>query len=276
MAGIVSLLMLVGISGLSALTGCAENHVSVQIRQLQAPQVNTMNTSICTVPSDPMAGKLLAPVLDVATATNYLAFPLIQNNLASGRNLDINRADTRAIQGRFADISLTTVGGLGLTLAGAPSAYRIPIVSDRIDGANGALPGFGVVEMPVIPQAQVAALRVRLGCADLVNDTTSLCTRRSETVIVTIRPTFETTGGQVLSGSDGPWINVAPYSFPLTVCCGCLVSFPATVDTECNPMMAGAMAAASTNQDYCILGQDFPSSCLRCRNNPACRPSTCP
>jgi hypothetical protein len=254
----------------AAISGCAENHVSVQIRGLQAPQVNAMNASICSITADPMGAKVLSPVLDVALAYQYTAFPLIQNNLATGRNLDINRADTRAIQGRYADIQLTNASGQGLTLVGAPSSYRIPISSDRIDAANGPIAGYGIVQMPVVGPAQVAALKARLGCDDVAN----LCTRRSETVVVTIRPTFETTGGQVLSGSDPPWINVAPYSFPLTVCCGCLVSFPPNVDANCDPLM-GAMAS-TTNMDYCLLGQDFASSCTRCRGNPACGRLACP
>lgn len=255
-----------------ALIGCAENHVSVQIRGLQAPQANSMNPGICSITADPMAAKLLSPVLDVMLANQYVAFPLIQNNLASGRNLDINRADTRAIMGRFADIQLTTAGGLGLTLpGGVPSSYRIPIASDRIDGANGAIPGYGIVQMPIVGAAQVAALKARLGC----DDPAVVCGAPSMTVVVTIRPTFETTGGLTLSGSDPPWVNVAPYTFPLTVCCGCLVSYPTNVDTNCNPIM-GAMAPSTSNQDYCLLGQDFASSCTRCRGNTACSRAGCP
>jgi hypothetical protein len=261
--------------------GCAENYASVEIRQFMVAQANPASPLACTVAPDPSGTKVLSSILDVALRDNYVAFPLIQNNMFQTRSAEFNRPDQRAITAQFVDVELTTADGmtrLTLSNAGAPvpSSYRIPVRSDLIPAGNGTTPGFGVMEMPLIPASVGLALRERLGCTGFVAGAppAPFCANDSQTIRVTVRPTFRTVGGQELSGAAGStWTNVSPYTFPLTVCCGCLLSFPSNVDARCQ-MMMGSMSSTSTT-GYCLIGQDFPTLCTSCAGRPECSREGC-
>ncbi|MDP3276785.1 MAG: hypothetical protein Q8Q09_16415 [Deltaproteobacteria bacterium] len=266
------------VAGLCAqVVGCAENLASVEIRQFQQPIADPMNPTACVVNADQNSLKLFTSVLDLSLRDSYTAFPLIQNNLYSSRSVESNRPDQRAILPQFVDVELATLDGTTLLSLPDPAGgaamlnrYRIPLRTDLINAGSSSGAGFGVVEMPVIPSNVGAALRARLGC----DDTANLCARRSLTINVTLRPTYRTVGGLTISGArDSTWTNAAPYSFPLTVCCGCLVEFPGSgVDSACR---STAMTAEAAVLGYCLVGQDYPISCLRCNGNPACQPRTC-
>jgi len=144
--------------------GCAENYASVEIRQFMVAQASPASPLACTVAPDPSGTKVLSSILDVALRDNYVAFPLIQNNMFQTRSAEFNRPDQRAITAQFVDVELTTADGmtrLTLSNAGAPvpSSYRIPVRSDLIPAGNGTTPGFGVMEMPLIP-ASVGSLQL--------------------------------------------------------------------------------------------------------------------
>lgn len=258
--------------------GCADNSASVQIRHLVAPQANPSLPGACSLSNDPGSPKLLASVLDVALRDNYIVFPLIQNNLFANRAGELNRPDQRAIMGQYVDVELTTLSGALLSLGTAPSTYRVPMNSDVIPAGITSAPGFGVVEVSAIPGPQGQALRERLGCTGFatgVAPPAAFCSNASETIQVTLRPTFRTVGGVELTSAVGAvWKNVAPYTFPLTICCGCLLSIPSGYTSACQPatMMA---TTPTTTTGYCLAGQDLPLACTQCGGAPQCSRSGC-
>ncbi len=264
--------------------GCAENYASVSIRQLMVAQANPASPLACTATPDPGSPKILTSVLDVALRDNYVAYPLVQNNLYASRSLENNRPEQRALIAQFVDVELTTADGASrLALAdengaAVPSNYRIPTRSDPIPPGIAGNPGFAVIEMPVIPPNVGRALRERLGCTGFAPGAppAPFCSNDSQTIRVTLRPTFRTQGGVELSSAVGSvWENVAPYTFPLTVCCGCLLNFPPNVDRACR-MTGGAMSGGGTStMGYCLVGQDFPTLCTSCAGRPECSREGC-
>ncbi len=270
---------LVAATALTAL-GCADNAASVEIRHLALPTTNPSLQGSCAVTADPMASKLLGSTLDVALRDNYLAFPLIQNNMFQNRQGELNRTDQRAIVGVHVDVELTTLGGQLLSLATAtgtvPSSYRLPLNSDVIPAGNSSTPGFGTLALTVIPGPQGQALRERLGCTGFGAGVppAPFCAQQSETIQVTLRPTFRTLGGlELTSAANAVWKNVAPYTFPLTVCCGCLLSFPQGVNAACRS--TSMTMTTTTTQSYCVTGQDFPVPCTVCGGAPQCSREGC-
>jgi hypothetical protein len=266
--------------------GCAENHASVSIRQLMVAQANPASPLACTAAPDPGAPKILTSVLDVALRDNYVAYPLVQNNLYASRALESNRPEQRGLVAQFVDVELTTVDGanrLSLTDENGdavPSRYRVPARSDLIPPGAAGNPGFAVIEMPVIPSNVGRALRERLGCTGFAAGAppAPFCSNDSQTIRVTLRPTFRTQGGVELSSVVGSvWENVAPYSFPLTVCCGCLLNFPPNVDRACRPTggMAAGGGTGTATTGYCLVGQDFPTLCTSCMGRPECSREGC-
>lgn len=262
-----------------ALSACAPNYASVEISHLIVPQPNPQTPGVCSASSDPNAPKVLSSVLDLALRDNYTAIALVQNNMFRNRSVDLNRPDTRSVFAQYVDVELTTSAGQALTLPnGAPALYRINVRGDLIATAPGGLPGFGVLEIPVITATQGAALRERLGCNNFIMGAPPepFCRNDSITVQVTLRPTFRTLGGDILtSDRNSPWTNVRPYSFPLTVCCGCLVTFPSGFDTSCQPLSMTGSAMTPTGNS-CLVGQDFPSPCTVCASQPQCQRTGCP
>jgi hypothetical protein len=258
------------------IVGCADNGASVQFRQLTLPQANPALPGACAVSADPSAPALLSSVLDVALRDNYVAFPLVQNNLFQNRQGELNRPDQRAITGMYVDVELTTLGGVLLNLGGTASSYRVPLNTALVPAGNATVPGFGVIQVNAITAAQGQALRERLECTGFggAAPPASFCEQRSQTIVVTMRPTFRTVGGVELTSSVGAaWKNVAPFSFPLTVCCGCLLQIPAGFDASCT---STAMAMApSAMQAYCMAGQDLPMSCTQCAGQPQCSRNGC-
>jgi hypothetical protein len=259
------------------LAGCAENYASVEIRQFMVAQADPMNPSACTVNPDPGGIKLLSSVLDVALRDNYVAFALVQNNLFQTRNGDRNRPDQRSIFGESVEVELTTLDGMTLlTLPGAPSTYSVPVRSDIINAGTGGSPGYGVLEIPVITAAQGRALRERLGCTGFAPGAppAAFCANDAITVRVTLRPTFRTVGGDTLTAlRSATWKNVAPYTFPLTVCCGCLLQIPQGLDATCQAPMGSTMTGQQLS--YCIAGQDFATPCTVCATRPECQRAGC-
>jgi sulfur carrier protein ThiS len=267
---------LLAVSAVFAL-GCADNAASVQIRHLVAPQANPIQPNACSLSNDPSSPKLLASVLDLALRDNYIVFPLVQNNLFSNRAAEVNRPDQRAIMAQYVDVELTTLSGALLSLGTAPSTFRVPVNGDVIPAGVGASPGFGVIEVSAIPGAQGQALRERLGCTGFASGARppeAFCANASETIQVTLRPTFRTVGGVELTSAVGAvWKNVAPYTFPLTICCGCLLSIPAGYNDACQPASMSSMPA--TTVPYCLPGQDLPLACTDCGGAAQCSRRGC-
>lgn len=248
--GLLSVLAL-GACAAALAPACAHNDQSVFIRTVMAPPANRQNG--CLYQPDPNQPGLFSGTMDLALTSTYNVVTLIGNQLATKQDLPNARAESAriAIYGatvRVADRAGATVG-----------EFTSP-TSSSVTDPNAGTPGFGIYQFIGIDPPTAQNIRGRLPAG--ATDTYLL---------------FITVFGQTLGGAD---VESNEFQFPVAVCNGCLVDFPASSN---DPALArqpnclkqdAANAPTAGNEGPCFLGQDEAVSCTRCvASNPrACDP----
>jgi hypothetical protein len=222
-------------------SGCADSQSMIFVRQVQARVQK--GTSGCAVDNNPTSIALTEGVLDVAFASEYHASLLVGSQLVARGNASQVRSETARVTVQGSEVTLLDAQG---KTAWGP--ITVP-GSGFIDPATGSDPAFGVTN--------TILLGASLG-QTLHNDLqgTPGVLRR---FVAHVKVFGETLGGTAVE--SGEW------EFPLTVCYGCLVSFPAdandpksAVQPNCN---AAAMGTGTTTP--CNLGQDDGIDCRICK-----------
>ena len=220
--------------------GCADSESMLFIRQAQA---RVTSGTGCTVDSSPSSLFIPSGTLDLAFRTEYTAALLVGNQLVARGNSSQLRTETSRVELEGAVVRLEGSAG---TVWGP---FTVP-GSGFIDPATGSNPAYGLTEAILIGSAYGNAL-VQEGV--LRRDRT---VRRFTSVVKVIGKTL---GGTAVE--SGEW------RFPLTVCYGCLISFPPEASDpkltrpNCDlPAGTGTTVAAP-----CILGQDDVVDCRVCK-----------
>lgn len=248
--------------------GCVDNTLSLYIRQIQSP---TVAGTTCTYPIDPTAPSITEGTLDVALRTSYSIAPLLANQLASTANMEQRRVETSVlnIQGFVVELHEGSPEG---AIIGQPfSVYQNVTVPAAL---SAAVPGYAFTRIQVIPPQVGEVLKAAVCRFDNTGVTTDCPVPRvtsvNRRILVKLTAFGESLGQRA--------IESAPYYFPLTVCCGCLITFPIDSDApeamgrgagpDCNAGSPGA------SQATCGVGQDFPVDCRLCSGsaNPLCQP----
>ena len=76
----------------------------------------------------------------------------------------------------------------------------------------------------------------------------------------------QTTGGMAVQSGE--------FEFPVDVCRGCLIAFPADEDDPSSPRQPNCLAVSSSSTPAtspCIEGQDFQVDCSLCPGVPECQ-----
>lgn len=253
--------------------GCAENEVSFFIRQNQLAQPSGMG--VCVVNADPSSAFSNEGVLDVALRTTYVLHPLYQSELLETRDPNAGRAAMRGIfvEGAEVELHVGSADGPLLSLRDATGAvtnpYTVTAGSDYVPAGGTTGPGLGVGRLELIPARVGAILYSRvcmpssmsMGCAIPASVPTPTGPLR---LVARIQPFGRTMGGIAVSGA---W-----YTFPLTVCCGCLVTFPSDADDPMTPQRDCSRGAPP--QMLCDIGQDQAVDCRVCAGiNGTCQPT---
>ena len=191
---------------------------------------------------------LLGGVLDISMASRYVLFPVIRNDLMeSGFNIDMNRVLLQK-----AIVTYTPQ---------APISARFPddlpvLTSGSINSSGSTL----VSAIEVVTPAMVAALRNASQFVTVTPGGNLLPKRSNVTLLVHVKFIGESL--------DGTRIESNEFSFPLTVCNGCLSIPPAP-----NPDSAGVQISCfdtgtlSDNEAVncpAYIGQDYPVDCRVC------------
>ena len=172
-------------------------------------------------------------VLDISLRSSYRAGLLVGSQLTQRGNRDQLRTETARLSLYGAEVHLETA-------AGAPIAEYTTIGTGFVHPAGGTEPGFGAMVVDVIP----AGAPVGPGL-----------------VLARIRVFGETLGGQEVESNE--------YSFPIQICTGCLISYPA----EAADMTQGpgiyrcnirGEEAPTTQEPVCHVGQDVSAPCTLC------------
>jgi hypothetical protein len=197
----------------TGLAGCADNDSGLYVRGVLAIQAPD-----CVATADPSAAHLLGGVYDISIRGNlgYTAALLVGNQLVRRGDRDQLRTETSRVSLEGAEVTLLTETGSSITEFTVPgTGFVDPGTSDE--------PGYGVMAAMLIPPG-------------VGSDGTR--------IVVEVR-VFGTTLG-------GDEIESATLTFPITVCSGCLVTYPVEA---IDPI---------TGQCVLIDGQDPP--------DPPCRP----
>lgn len=242
---------------LTSAAGCVDNTVSIYIRQVQAPLISG---TTCSVTNDPTAMSIAEGTLDVALRDSYSLRPLIANQLLTRANMDQLRAETSTINVQGFVVELHEGSPEGPLVGPAFSVYQNVVVNAAL---NVMTPSYNYAQIQVIPPqvgVQLRAAVCRLDTTGVTPDCPVLnVTSVNRRILVKM-----TAFGESLGQNN---VESPPFYFPVTVCCGCLITFPAGSDMadttsasgpDCNNGMAPASSAD------CAVGQDYPVDCRLC------------
>jgi hypothetical protein len=243
---------------LTSAAGCVDNTVSLYIRQVQAPLVAG---AVCMVTPDPFALSIPSGTLDVALKNNYTMTPLIANQLVTRASMDLLRAETSTVNIQGFVVELREGSPDGPLVGPAFSVYQNVVVPAALTATT---PGYAWANIQVIPPQVGDALRGAVCQIDRTGVNESCPVYRvvsaSRTILVKL-----TAFGASLGGND---VESSPFYFPVTVCCGCLITFP--VDADAPATMTTGIGRDCNNgmpligPASCNLGQDFPVDCRYC------------
>ena len=224
--------MVLSIATLGAATGgCADNDSALFIRSVLA-----LEPGDCVATAQPEATSLAFGVYDLGVADgSYFAFLLVGNQLSRQGDRDKVRTETSRIALRGADVEVRTVDGATITTFATDGA-------GFADVGTATEPGYGIMPAELLPASTAEGL-----------------TR----VNVSVRVVGETLGGSEIRSSE--------LIFPINICRGCTVSFPA----DAVEPMTGICAGEPADPPACLEGQDAPTDCRSCADNPCCTLNGC-
>lgn len=157
------------------------------------------------------------------------------------------------------DLRRDVPGGARLGGAAAFTIYPGGIVPE---GMNG--PGGGVIMLEVFSNEMWMSLRERVCAVDRSGVTAACPTPRTRSNSFQVIASLRVTGG--FSRPAAPPVVLPVFLFPITICCGCLVSFPpeADVDDAVHPGPDCLAPLPSDAPQLCLPGQDDEFDCRRC------------
>jgi hypothetical protein len=214
---------------------CAKNDSSMFL-------VGVIDTSAttCLAKADTTDAMLVGGVMDTQFTKSYTAALLVGNQLVQQGSMEQARTETSRISLRGAEVTLTDVGGNAV----AGGTYST-IGTGFVDASVGDAPSYGTMAVSVIPE----------GLLDRI--------QAPPVVLAKIRVFGDSLGGSSITSSE--------LDFPITICDGCLVRYPAEDD---DPTQAGNAAykcattasttTTTTDVAPCLFGQDTPFPCTMC------------
>ena len=220
--------MMLAIAALGAATGgCADNDSALFIRAVIA-----LEPGECIARNQPDGLFLPFGVYDTGLAgeNSYFANLLVGNQLSRQGDRDKVRTETSRIALRGADVEVKTIDGATITSFATDGA-------GFVDPGTATEPGYGVMAAELLPAGAVAA---------------------PNRVNVSVRVVGETLGGTEIRSSE--------LIFPITVCRGCLVSFPIDAIDPVGGACAGGGEPGAP--DACLRGQDAFTDCRYCAAAP--------
>ena len=194
-----------------------------------------------------------AGTLDLIVTDLSYTFPALLKNVMpkstdmKERQVGDMRSDTNGIQVRSAEITYDLGDDLERTIGAQVPGSFAPYTSGFVPSAGGV----ATVLFPVLHPALIEAL------ASAIPDRTTDLSRPGVTILTTV-----VVHGKTLDGTD---VTTYPFLFPLTVCKGCLLSFPPDASEGDGPPNCRDVSKVESAKTPCILGQDDPVDCRLCR-----------
>jgi hypothetical protein len=220
--------------GAAALPSCATNDSMMYIVGVAARQAGA-----CAVKADLETTILAKGAMDRLLASDYTAALIIGNQLTQRGSRERLRTETSSVALKGAEVRLENSQGELLV----PEFSAIG--TGFVDAAEGVDAAPAVMFATLIPASIVASLP--LG-----------------TIVTKVRAFGTTLGGEDVESSE--------LLFPIELCEGCLVSFPASArdlaadgtDYQCKQAADDTNSATADEAGPCSLGVDLPAPCTAC------------
>jgi hypothetical protein len=236
-------------------TGCAENDSSLFIRQVSV----SARGSTCIVTPDPSALFLTRGYMDAAFVSRYQASLLVGSQLTARGDRQQLRTETSRLKLEGSEVYATD----DLTGSLVFPATTIP-GSGFIDPASGTDPSYGLLGTILLAIPAALATKQQAGGRGSFTNVTSH-----------VRAFGHTLGGTYIESGE--------FLFPISVCYGCLVTFPTdaiVTNTATVPptlSCSGTSATSTSVTAPCYPGQDDVVDCRICQeylgpDAPVCQP----
>jgi hypothetical protein len=225
---------LLSVGTLALTSSCADNNSSLFVIG-----VIDINRTSCEAKADTTDAFLAAGTMDLAFTNTYTASVLVGNQLTQRGSREQLRTETSRISLRGAEVRLTTLDGREL-------GNYSTVGTGFVDASAGDVPSYASMSVNVIPPA--------LGNNEAV--------RNARVVLAKIRVFGDSLGNASITSSE--------LDFPINICTGCLVRYPAEA---ADPTVVGGAdykcsTATTTTQTTaaapCLQGQDAPFACTFC------------
>lgn len=192
-------------------------------------QVIALPAGNCQAAADPSGLFWSSGVLDLALRDSYEASLLVGNQLVRRGSRDLLRTESSRVIIRGAEVALLN------DQKAVISEFSVP-AAGFIDPGSGDEPGYGVTSALLVPPGTATA---------------------GTRIVAEVRVFGDTLGGDEITS--------AALAFPITVCNGCLISYPADADDPAQPGYQCASSGSDTSGDPpCRLGQDEAVDCRLC------------
>lgn len=230
-----------GLSALLALPSCASNSGSSSSNDLPKNETPSsgddallllgamlLDPATCVAKPDATAKMIAGGTLDLAFRTIYTAFLLVEKRASSA---DMAAETERIVLDR-ADIKLTTLDGVVLS--------QYPNVALGVFNAATSADSYGLVTLDLIPSEVGKSER-------LFN---------AQQVLAKVRVSGTTANGKKMTSTE--------LAFPIRVCTGCLVEYPA-IDADPAWSETGYHCSSVRRvMPPCVIGQDVSFPCSAC------------
>jgi hypothetical protein len=251
--GLSGLMLLAGVAAASGGTpACVHDDSTIFVSNVLAPQFVTAGMA-CTFTADPTQPTLGQGTLDVGLSPEYTAEFLVGNQIVPAGNPNQPQTETSFVTIKGAVIRIVDSTGDQLITYTANAATTIP-------PSSGTTPGYASLGVTIIDSGTALAL---------ANTIASMNRNESLQVVSYVRFFGNTLGGDSVETNE--------FGFPVNVCIGCLVNFPAAEDApgnglpQPNCLAAGAASTGASASEPCVVGQDLPVDCSLCALNPVCK-----
>ena len=213
-------------AGVAAFAGvvvsaCAHNDSSIFIRDVLAPPQTSTGGS-CVYTADPTQAALFSGALDVGLASTYTAVVLVGNRFQSTTDPTVGHTETNRVNIQGAVVRRVTLEDGGTPLNSYTTLTPLERWT-RFKGRPHHTSSVSVVAVDPTSAAQKAS--VGLTPFTLANGLSGSTAR----IVSYIKVFGRTLGGLSVESNE--------FEFPITVCVGCLVSYPAGTD---NPLYSSA------------------------------------
>ncbi len=228
---------LVAMAAASAFPACANNDGSLFVHGVLAPPIP--NGSQCTYTADPTSAEISRGTADAAlllarSGGAYSPEFLLGSSIIAQANAVTPQSETSTLTIQGVDVRVVDPA----TNAQVTN-YNVP-AAGIVEAASGATPSYTAIGAEVLDATDLAHFDPGAG-------------NPSKLAEVYVKFYGVTFGGEHIESDE--------FLFPVNVCHGCLVSFPATADVTAYCKGAGTSLATTSP---CIIGEDQSVDCQQC------------